>query len=235
MWWWKGHVEPPMSGICCWNSLSPSSHLTTFSWHSKSVMNKAYPLQKDIYQHCTRSCWAVIDSVWTSERSGCQATRSSRKYRTRQWGRWKPNKNNRTKQIKSECSSAMKQCDCPLRWRFSFFSLSVVKECSLSWVKYQRHWPGFEISAAESIKTHCTKHRHSSNSLCVQCSLWISESKEDVRWSSEVTWGLRSEWQFIILTFLSDQPAKSHGVSGTNDLEEKEQRKNNRAGVGATL
>lgn len=27
-------------------------------------------------------------------------------------------KNNKTKQINSECSSAMKQCDYPLRWLF---------------------------------------------------------------------------------------------------------------------
>lgn len=40
------------------------------------------------------------------------------------------------------------------------------------------HWPGFKVSAAESIKTHDTKHGHRSNALCAISSVNLSESKE---------------------------------------------------------
>lgn len=59
-----------------------------------------------------------------------------------------------------------------------FFNPSVVhlERMHTSYVNNQSHWPEFEVSAARSINTHCTKYGHSSNSLYVQFPLWISTS-----------------------------------------------------------
>lgn len=100
-----------------------------------------------------------------------------------------------------------------------------------SCVKNQSHWPGFETSAAESIKAHCAKQTQFKFSLHAIFSMNLNELKEYVRQSSEVTWGLLSEWQFIILAFL--WPTRKITWSEWNKWPwGQNQQKNSRAGMG---
>lgn len=128
----------------------------------------------------------------------------------------------------------MKQCDQPLRWLFSLFSPSVVhlKRMHTSCVKNQSHWPGFEISAAGSMRTHGTKRGHRSNALCVQFSLWISMS-----WRNRLDGHLRSlEVCFLSDSLLSLLSSLDHQENHREWVEQmtlrKKQQKNNKAGVG---